>query len=82
MQRILIAEDNDNLREVMTDYLTDNGFSVVAAADGAQAWEAFQSGSYQLVVLDVMMPVMSGFDVCRRIRSKEDVPILFLTARV
>ena len=82
MQRILIAEDNDNLREVMTDYLTDNGFTVVAAADGAQAWDVFQSGSYQLVILDVMMPAMSGFDVCRRIRAKEDVPILFLTARV
>ncbi|MCR5375933.1 MAG: response regulator transcription factor [Lachnospiraceae bacterium] len=82
MCRILLAEDNENLREVMTDYLTDNGFTVDAVADGVQAWEAFCEKDYRLVLLDVMMPRMNGFEVCRRIRAKEDVPILFLTARV
>ena len=82
MNRILLAEDNENLREVMTDYLTDNGFTVDAVADGVQAWEAFCEKDYRLVLLDVMMPRMNGFEVCRRIRAKEDVPILFLTARV
>ena len=82
MCRILLAEDNDNLREVMTDYLSDNGFAVDAVADGMAAWEAFCGNDYRLVLLDVMMPKMNGFDVCRRIRAKEDVPILFLTARV
>ena len=82
MCRILLAEDNDSLREVMTDYLTDNGFIVDAVADGMKAWEAFCGNDYRLVLLDVMMPKMNGFDVCRRIRAKEDVPILFLTARV
>ncbi|MBO4788376.1 MAG: response regulator transcription factor [Lachnospiraceae bacterium] len=82
MCRILLAEDNENLREVMTDYLTDNGFTVDAVADGVLAWEAFCERDYRLVLLDVMMPRMNGFDVCRRIRAKEDVPILFLTARV
>lgn len=82
MCRILLAEDNENLREVMTDYLSDNGFTVDAVADGVLAWEAFCERDYRLVLLDVMMPRMNGFEVCRRIRAKEDVPILFLTARV
>ena len=66
----------------MTDYLSDNGFTVDAVADGVLAWEAFCERDYRLVLLDVMMPRMNGFEVCRRIRAKEDVPILFLTARV
>ena len=82
MERILLAEDNDNLREVMTDYLTDCGFDVCAMPDGLAAWDAFPEGGFQLVILDVMMPRMNGFELCRRIRTREDVPILFLTARV
>lgn len=82
MYRILLAEDNDNLREVVTDYLTGQGYKVDGRADGAGALEAFYENRYQLVLLDVMMPKMNGFEVCRRIRAKEDVPILFLTARV
>lgn len=82
MERILLAEDNDNLREVMTDYLTDYGFDVCAMPDGLAAWDAFLEGGFQLVILDVMMPGMNGFELCRRIRTREDVPILFLTARV
>ena len=82
MYRILLAEDNDNLREVVTDYLTGQGYEVDGRADGAGALEAFYENCYQLVLLDVMMPKMNGFEVCRRIRAKEDVPILFLTARV
>ena len=82
MCRILLAEDNDNLREVMTDYLEDNGFQVTAVPNGAEAWDAFCEQEFRLVLLDVMMPRMNGFEVCRRIRAKEDVPILFLTARV
>lgn len=82
MERILLAEDNDNLREVMTDYLTDYGFDVCARPDGLSAWDAFLEGGFQLVILDVMMPGMNGFELCRRIRTREDVPILFLTARV
>ena len=82
MYRILLAEDNDNLREVVTDYLTGQGYEVDGRADGAGALEAFYENRYQLVLLDVMMPKMNGFEVCRRIRAKEDVPILFLTARV
>ena len=53
-----------------------------AKADGLSAWEAMQEMDFQLVLLDIMMPEMDGFELCRRIREKENVPILFLTARV
>lgn len=82
MNRILLAEDNDNLRELITDFLSGHGFEVDAAADGEEAWEAIQTNSYQLILLDVMMPGMDGFTLCRKIRERESVPVLFLTARV
>lgn len=56
MNRILLAEDNDDLRELITDFLSEHGFDVYAAVDGEDAWEAVQTTRYQLVLLDVMMP--------------------------
>jgi two-component system, OmpR family, response regulator len=82
MNRILLAEDNDDLRELITDFLSEHGFDVYAAVDGEDAWEAVQTTRYQLVLLDVMMPGMDGFTLCRKIRERESVPVLFLTARV
>ncbi len=82
MKRILLAEDNDNLRELITDFLSEHGFEVEAAADGEAAWEAVQTRSFHLILLDVMMPGMDGFTLCKKIRERESVPILFLTARV
>lgn len=82
MNRILLAEDNDSLRELVQDYLAQNDFEVDAKEDGLSAWEALLENSYQLVLLDVMMPGMDGFELCRKIRERENVPILFLTARV
>lgn len=70
------------MRELIQDFLTENGFEVDAKEDGLQAWEAIQTKHYHLVLLDVMMPEMDGFTLCRKIREKEDVPLLFLTARV
>ena len=81
-KKILLAEDNNNLRELIQDYLSENGFLVDARADGLSAWEAIQTKEYHLVLLDIMMPEMDGFELCRRIRERENVPILFLTARV
>ena len=82
MNRILLAEDNDDLRELITDFLSEHGFDVYAAVDGEDAWEAVKTTRYQLVLLDVMMPGMDGFTLCRKIRERESVPVLFLTARV
>ena len=82
MNRILLAEDNDNLRELITDFLSEHEYEVDAVADGEDAWEMVLTKSYQLILLDVMMPGMDGFTLCRKIRERESVPVLFLTARV
>jgi DNA-binding response OmpR family regulator len=82
MKRILLAEDNDSLREVIADYLGEKDFEVVQAEDGIIAWEIFQQEKFDLVLLDVMMPGMDGFEVCKKIKETENVPVLFLTAKV
>lgn len=79
--RILLAEDNDDLREIMTDYLTDNGYYVDSAADGLSAYTLFQENKYNMVLLDVMMPHMDGYEVCAKIKQQESVPVLFITAK-
>lgn len=82
MKRILLAEDNNNLRELITDYLSANEIEVDPCKDGDMAWEHFQTGQYDLVLLDIMMPGMDGFELCKKIRGQETVPILFITAKV
>lgn len=82
MKRILFAEDNAHLRELVHDYLSGNGFDVDTFDNGENAWEAIRTTDYDLILLDVMMPEMDGFTLCRKIREMENVPILFLTARV
>lgn len=81
MKRILIAEDNTHLRQLLTDYLSENGFKTDAFKNGQDAWENMLVQNYDLVILDVMMPEIDGFTLCRKIRETEDIPILFLTAR-
>lgn len=79
---ILIAEDDPTIREGLLDLLESEGFEVTAVSDGKGALETFSATPYDLVLLDIMMPEKSGFDVCRAIRRKnETVPILFLTAK-
>ena len=79
MNRILLAEDNDDLRELITDFLSEHGFDVYAAVDGEDAWEAVQTTRYQLVLLDVMMPGMDGYELTKRIRKRSNMPILILS---
>ena len=81
MNRILLAEDNDDLRELITDFLSEHGFDVYAAVDGEDAWEAVQTTRYQLVLLDVMMPGMDGYELTKRIRKRSNMPILILSAK-
>lgn len=78
--RILIVEDEKKLREVMTLFLRAEGFEVEEAADGEKALEIFPSFMPELIILDVMLPGINGFDVCQSIRQTSDVPIIFLTA--
>jgi len=80
--RILIAEDDGNIRRGLIATLESDSYEVTPAADGAQAVKLFTQAKYDVVILDVMMPHKSGYDVCREIRAKDArVPILFLTAK-
>jgi two-component system alkaline phosphatase synthesis response regulator PhoP len=80
--RILLAEDEINLRETITLNLELDGYEVVAVENGVKALDHFNNEHFNLVVLDVMLPEMDGFQVCEQIRLHDfDVPILFLTAK-
>lgn len=80
--KILIAEDDANIRLGLMATLESEGYAVTAAVDGAQALRVFGQDKYELVILDVMMPKASGYDVCRELRAKGTrVPVLFLTAK-
>jgi two-component system response regulator CpxR len=79
--RILIIDDDMELCELLSDYLAAEGFSVEAVHDGESGAARVKDGDYCLVVLDVMLPKVNGFEVLRRIRSGSQVPVLMLTAR-
>src|SRR4051795_1038599 len=80
-QTILVVEDEDTLREELSYQLAQDGYDVVSAADGGAALTQFRRHKPDLIVLDLMLPVMSGIDVTRVVRRESDVPILILTAR-
>jgi len=80
-RRILVVEDEKAIREAVVAYLEREGYWVTPAADGADAVEVFGKHRFDLVVLDLMLPKLSGEDVCRRIRETSDVPIIMLTAK-
>jgi two-component system OmpR family response regulator len=80
--RVLLVDDNDTeLGELVREYLAREGFLLEVEADGARAVDRARSGDYQLVVLDVMLPGVSGFDILRHLRAASRVPVLMLTAR-
>ena len=79
--KILVADDEANIIKLLRLYLRETGYEVVAARDGREALERFRAESPDLVVLDLMMPYMNGFDVCTEIRKDSDVPVIMLTAR-
>lgn len=81
MDRILIVEDDQDIAEIERDYLHTNGFEVEIASTGPDGLELGLSGRFDLILLDVMLPGMDGFEVCRKLREKVDVPILMVTAR-
>ncbi|MHB8764443.1 MAG: response regulator transcription factor [Deferrisomatales bacterium] len=80
--QILVAEDDGHIRQGLVDSLESEGYAVVAVGDGAAALAAFRAGPPDLVLLDIMMPERSGYDVCREIRRDDPrTPILMLTAK-
>src|SRR5918911_5269253 len=78
---ILVVEDEPTLRETLVDALEADGFRVVAAADGRSALTTFRAEQPDLVLLDLMLPELSGIEVCRIIRQESGVPIVMLTAK-
>ena len=79
--RVLIAEDEPKLLEVLCDFFESKGVTPVPAADGAKALELAQNDQFDGVLLDIMMPKLNGLSVCRELRKSSDVPIIFLTAQ-
>ncbi|MBI3979741.1 MAG: response regulator transcription factor [Chloroflexi bacterium] len=79
--RILVVDDERNIVQLVKLYLTNEGFKVEAAGTGHEAIEAYRRIRPDLVVLDLMLPDIDGWEVCRQIRKESDVPIIFLTAR-
>jgi two-component system, OmpR family, response regulator len=78
---VLVVDDEPTIVALLRDFLEAEGFGVETAPNGQQALAAVERGPVDCVLLDVMMPDLSGFDVCRRIRERSDVPLLFLSAR-
>lgn len=81
MPTILIADDNKQILSVLERYARNEGYEVILAEDGRQALELYAKNPVNLVLLDVMMPNVDGFEVCRRIRKESSVPIILITAR-
>ena len=79
--KILVADDEPNIVQLLRMYLKNEGYEVVAAADGREALDTFARETPDLVLLDLMMPELGGLDVCTEIRKQSDAPVLMLTAR-
>ena len=78
--KVLLAEDEKSLRDIVSTFLTRKGFDVCAVCNGEEAIMAVDKNVYDLIILDIMMPRKSGIEVCKYIRKKYDVPVIFFTA--
>src|SRR2546427_5022043 len=79
--RILLVDDEQAIQTLLAYPLRKEGYAVVSATTGKEALDRFRDGRFDLVVLDVMLPQLDGFDVCRELRARSAVPIIMLTAR-
>src|SRR5574344_2764174 len=82
MEKILIVDDEIDIAELISDILTDEGYETTIKTTGTAAIEAVKDNEYNLILLDVMMPDMSGTEVCASIRNHTKSPIIFVTAKV
>lgn len=81
MAKLLIVDDEKNIRELLKEYLSVNNYTISEAADGFEALKLIEQEDFDLIILDVMMPKVDGWTVCREIRQKNRTPIIMLTAR-
>lgn len=82
MARLLIVDDEMRIRELIKKYAKFEGYEVDEAADGMEALEKCRSNDYDLVILDIMMPELDGFSVCRELRKNRPVPVIILSCRI
>lgn len=80
MKNILIIEDDVDIQELLESHLSDEGYHVEVASDGIAGMELFFNNSYDLILLDLLLPKLNGYKVCEFIRQKSDIPIIMLTA--
>lgn len=80
MKKILVVEDEAEIRELLANYLRNEGYSVCEAGDGVSAIELFGKEKFNLVILDILIPKIDGYGVCELIKSRSDVPVIFLSA--
>lgn len=81
MANILIADDNRQITSILEEYSKKNGYSPTTAFNGQEALLKFNNDQFDIVLLDVMMPYLDGFEVCKEIRKKSNVPVIMITAR-
>jgi len=79
--KILIADDEERIRDMIKEYTSLEGYEIDEASNGEQALDLFKRNTYRLIILDVMMPKMDGWNVCKEIRKTSQVPVIMLTAR-
>lgn len=79
--RILLVDDEERIRDMIKEYTSLEGYVIDEASDGIEALELFKQHKYSLIILDVMMPKVDGFRVCREVRKTSNVPVIMLTAR-
>ncbi len=81
MARLLIVDDEEKIREVVKEYALLNGYEVAEAEDGLDALSAVEQQPIDLVILDIMMPKLDGYEVCKRIKTSSNIPVIMLSAR-
>ena len=81
MYRILVVDDEENIREVIKEYAEFEGHQVSEACDGMQAIEMVKNNDYDIIIMDVMMPLLDGYSACKEIRKIKQIPVLMLSAR-
>ena len=81
MERILVVDDEDKIRAIIRKYGEFEGYEIAEAHDGMEAVEICRKEDFDLIILDVMMPVLDGFSTCREIRKFKEIPVIMLSAR-
>lgn len=81
MSKVLIVEDEDAIAEIERDYLELSGFDVTLASDGKEGLDIALKEDFDIIILDIMLPGMDGFDICKEIRKEKDIPIIIVSAK-